>query len=103
MENPATWGPLEHVVDAALDQAEKNHAAGLVGLSRTRIITDAMRQWLAEPDEATVERVAAALYLGAGRQLYDAPATWRSLESHEADEWRSEARAALAAIGEGTR
>jgi hypothetical protein len=47
MENPATWGPLEHVVDAALDRAEKDRAAGLVGLSRTRVITDAVRQWLA--------------------------------------------------------
>jgi hypothetical protein len=48
MENPATWGALEHAVDAALDRAEASHATGVIGLSRTRQVADAVRQWLAE-------------------------------------------------------
>ncbi len=44
MENPATWGPLEHAIAAALKRAEDNRAAGLVGLSQVRIVADAVRE-----------------------------------------------------------
>lgn len=43
VENPATWGPAEHVVSEALDQAHEGNRRGLVGLSTVRQITDALR------------------------------------------------------------
>ena len=43
MENPATWGQPERIVDKAVDDAYQNRKAGLIGLSLTRQITDALR------------------------------------------------------------
>lgn len=44
MENPTTWGPAERVVKQALDWSRGESARGVVGLSTTRRITDALRQ-----------------------------------------------------------
>lgn len=44
MENPATWGPAEHVVRRALEEAERQRQAGVVGLSTVRLITDSLRE-----------------------------------------------------------
>jgi hypothetical protein len=64
MENPATWGSLEHAVDSALRRADKANAEMLVGLSRTRIVADAVRAWLTEHGDTQQvrERVAEALW-----------------------------------------
>jgi hypothetical protein len=43
MENPATWGPLEHAIDDAIKKAEEDRAQGVVGLSEVRRIADAVR------------------------------------------------------------
>lgn len=43
MENPATWGPVEKTIDAAMQEAEKRQSQGVVGLSNVRIIADALR------------------------------------------------------------
>lgn len=64
MENPATWGPAEHVVQEALDKAADAYTKKMVGLSTTRQITDALRregllvddpvwdrQWMQEHDK----------------------------------------------------
>jgi hypothetical protein len=44
MENPATWGPLERAIASALLQANEQHAAGIFGWSRTRLIANAVRK-----------------------------------------------------------
>lgn len=48
MENPATWGPAEHVVLKALDEHDENERRPpderLIGLSLVRRITDALRR-----------------------------------------------------------
>jgi hypothetical protein len=44
MENPETWGPLEHAIDEALYQAEKGQRAGHYHLSVVRQIADALRE-----------------------------------------------------------
>lgn len=44
MENPGTWTKAEHVVHAALLQADKDRENGVYGLSRVRQITDALRR-----------------------------------------------------------
>ena len=43
-EEPATWGPAEHVVSKALDEAHAAHAAEICGLSTVRRVTDALRE-----------------------------------------------------------
>lgn len=42
-ENPATWGPLEHAIKAALEQHHQAQLDGRVGLSSVRLIADAVR------------------------------------------------------------
>ena len=49
MENPATWGPLEKTIDAALRKAREDRAAGMVGLSEVRRVADAVRGLLDGP------------------------------------------------------
>lgn len=44
MENPATWGKAEHVVNDALAESDRAMLGGLIGLSLTRRITDALRE-----------------------------------------------------------
>lgn len=44
MENPATWGKAEHVVHRALVEAEEALDRGVIGLSKVRQITDALRR-----------------------------------------------------------
>jgi hypothetical protein len=44
MENPATWGHAEHVVSEALQRADDNRREMRMGLSATRLITDALRR-----------------------------------------------------------
>lgn len=44
MENPATWGPAEHVVSKALKDAAAARAQGVIGLSTVRQVTDALRE-----------------------------------------------------------
>lgn len=44
MENPATWGRAERIVDTALKQWDEAHAAGFVGASRAMLICDALRK-----------------------------------------------------------
>jgi hypothetical protein len=44
MENPATWGPAEHVVMEAYEQWLENHENMVCGLSLMRTITDALRR-----------------------------------------------------------
>lgn len=43
MENPASWGEAEKIVDQAIDNAYHNRKLGLIGLSLTRQITDALK------------------------------------------------------------
>ena len=43
MENPATWGEAEHVVNNALREHD-SLPVGFCGLSRARRITDALRE-----------------------------------------------------------
>jgi hypothetical protein len=44
MENPATWGKAEKVIDKAIRDADKAHFQGIVGLSTTRRVADALRE-----------------------------------------------------------
>lgn len=44
MENPQTWGEAEHVVYAALMEAEKLKAEGYVGYSKVQQITNTLRE-----------------------------------------------------------
>jgi hypothetical protein len=44
MENPESWGLLEHTIDEALYQAEKGQRAGLFQLSTVQQIADALRE-----------------------------------------------------------
>lgn len=44
MENPATWGRAEKIVNRALTDAMSDHARGVIGLSTARRITDALKQ-----------------------------------------------------------
>ncbi len=43
MENPASWGEAEKTVDQAIENAYHNRKTGLIGLSLTRQVTDALR------------------------------------------------------------
>lgn len=53
MENPATWGQAEHVIDQALQKAEAARVAHVYGPSTPRLIAEALRQagLLKTPDE----------------------------------------------------
>jgi hypothetical protein len=44
MENPATWGPAEKVVDDAYERWFRLRSQGYCGLSLARQITDALRE-----------------------------------------------------------
>lgn len=44
MENPLSWTKAEWIVQDAIDKAYAAHEEGLVGLSMTRRITDALRE-----------------------------------------------------------
>lgn len=44
MENPATWGTLEKIINEALEEADRRDRMDLVGLSRVRIVADALRK-----------------------------------------------------------
>jgi hypothetical protein len=44
MENPATWGPAEKVVDEAHAKWYDARERGIIGLSLARTITDALRE-----------------------------------------------------------
>ena len=44
MENPATWGPAEKVVDRACARWWQAQMETVVGLSLSRTITDALRE-----------------------------------------------------------
>ena len=46
MENPATWGPAEKVIDAAIENHDHlvRTNPGFCGLSLTRQIADALRE-----------------------------------------------------------
>lgn len=44
MENPATWGVLEHAIHGAIRRAREDRANGVVGLSEVRRIADAVRE-----------------------------------------------------------
>lgn len=44
VENPATWGPVEKVIHETIKRHRDNHLAGTVGLSRVRMIADALRE-----------------------------------------------------------
>lgn len=54
MENPATWGNAEHVIDQAFRDLEEDLRAGtaVIGLSLTRRIADALRKADLLKDEA---------------------------------------------------
>jgi len=43
MENPATWGRAEHVIHRAITEWFEGRDQGVVGLSQTRFIADALR------------------------------------------------------------
>ncbi len=43
MENPATWGEAERIVNETLCSAYEDRAAGVIGLSTARRVTDALR------------------------------------------------------------
>jgi hypothetical protein len=43
MENPATWGDLEHTIHDAIQQHHEAQAKGVIGLSLVRTIADAVR------------------------------------------------------------
>lgn len=61
MENPASWGEAERVVEAAIIAAERGTRAGRVGWSMTKQITNALRE--AGLLDADTARVADALAL----------------------------------------
>lgn len=42
-EDPSTWGPVERVIDDAMERNHKNAILGLIGLSVVRVIADALR------------------------------------------------------------
>jgi hypothetical protein len=44
MENPATWGPAEKVVDKVIREVYENRRAGITGLSMVRRVTDGLRE-----------------------------------------------------------
>lgn len=44
MENPATWNRAERIVHEALREFSSSAKAGVIGLSLTRQITDALRK-----------------------------------------------------------
>jgi hypothetical protein len=44
VEDPATWGEAERVISAALKRHEHDRSLGIIGLSRARIIADALRE-----------------------------------------------------------
>ena len=43
MENPQTWGRLEHAIADALDDHQKSMHDGRIGLSQVRMIADRLR------------------------------------------------------------
>lgn len=43
MENPATWGPVEHAINEAMNEHSESMTVGLVGLSLVRVIADRLR------------------------------------------------------------
>jgi hypothetical protein len=43
MENPQTWGALEHTIADALDDHQKSMHDGRIGLSQVRMIADRLR------------------------------------------------------------
>lgn len=57
MENPATWGKAERVINDALYAADRAQLAGRVGFSRARQITLALRNagLLTEEDSERVQ------------------------------------------------
>lgn len=44
MENPATWGQAEKVVNQTLTEIAEARRAGVIGLSQARVITGALRE-----------------------------------------------------------
>ena len=44
MENPAAWGKAERVVDKAMREWLKSQEAGIIGRSKVKAITDALRE-----------------------------------------------------------
>jgi hypothetical protein len=44
MENPATWGKAERIVDKAIGDHDTAMQRGITGLSLVRHITDALRE-----------------------------------------------------------
>jgi hypothetical protein len=43
MENPATWGPVERLIQETLDSWHAAHAQGIVGLSLATSIANTLR------------------------------------------------------------
>src|SRR4051794_37298973 len=62
MENPATWGPAEHIVDDVLANDDANRTRPpeerLVGASRAKQICDALRAAGLLADDALAAKVA---------------------------------------------
>lgn len=44
MENPASWGPVERIIDEALGQWDEDRAKGMVGFSRPAAIAERLRR-----------------------------------------------------------